>query len=142
MNSALTVQVATKAVIENDAGEVLLLKRSRPYHGQTVLSWDVPGGRIDPGETLEEALRRELKEETTLDLTAMGPVFHLKDFIIEAEKIHVVRITFRAQASGTVSLSHEHAEHRWVPRDELPLENTAVHFVEALEANEWIGVAA
>ena len=134
----LQLQVATKAVIENEDGAVLLLQRSKPYHGQTVLTWDIPGGRIDSGESLEQALRRELKEETDLELESVGPVLHVKDFIIETESIHVVRITFKATVKGEIKLSHEHTDYRWVPKAELPLEPTAIHFIEALQANGWI----
>ena len=134
----MQVQAAAKAVIQDDDGAVLLLRRSTPYVGQTNLIWDIPGGRLDAGESLEETLRRELREETALELQELGPVFHVKDFIIDAEGIHVVRITFAAKATGTIKLSHEHVEHRWVPRAELPLPDTAIHFVEALQTNGWV----
>jgi ADP-ribose pyrophosphatase YjhB (NUDIX family) len=44
-------------------GEVLLIQRSRPIAGQ----WSLPGGHVEPGESLEAAVRRELKEETGVD---------------------------------------------------------------------------
>lgn len=48
-------QVGAKAIIRNEQGRLLLLKAAE--------YWDLPGGRLDVGETVEEALRRELHEE-------------------------------------------------------------------------------
>jgi len=48
-----------------EEGKILLVKRGRePFKGQ----WALPGGRIDEGETAEDCLRREMKEETGLEV--------------------------------------------------------------------------
>lgn len=58
-------QIGIKGLIRNKAGEILLLKipawSGNPSH------WDLPGGRMDPGETFVQTLRRELKEEISVD---------------------------------------------------------------------------
>ena len=57
------------AILTDDAGRLLLIKRGHePGKGL----WSIPGGRIEPGETDEEALIREVREETGLVVTA-GP---------------------------------------------------------------------
>ena len=59
---------AVAGIIVNDAGELLVTVRaSDPGKGQ----WDLPGGFIDPGETAEQALAREIKEELNLDVDSM-----------------------------------------------------------------------
>jgi 8-oxo-dGTP diphosphatase len=58
------------AVIKDDDGRLLLIKRKHePGMGQ----WSVPGGRIEPGETDQEAVIREIREETGLIVTP-GPL--------------------------------------------------------------------
>lgn len=61
--------LGVKALIQNAQKELLLLRRRS-------LVWDLPGGRIQKGETLEEALAREVYEETGLNIiSAPQPVF-------------------------------------------------------------------
>lgn len=132
-----TLQVGVKAVIENERGEILMLQRSQPYHGQDFLKWDIPGGRIDVGEELAVALKREITEETGLELQEIESIFHVQDIMFNP-KLHVVRITYLVKANGDVTLSEEHGEYRWVPKSELPLEPTDTFFVDALKANDWI----
>jgi 8-oxo-dGTP pyrophosphatase MutT (NUDIX family) len=54
-------QIGVKGLIRNKEGKILLLKI--PAWGGSPGYWDMPGGRMDPGETFEQTLRRELREE-------------------------------------------------------------------------------
>jgi len=54
-------QIGIKAVVRNDKGEILLLRHEGTDHYKTF--WDFPGGRMQPGETFEQTLERELLEE-------------------------------------------------------------------------------
>lgn len=56
--------VGVKALIFNTEGEVLLLERDHPIKK---MYWDIPGGRLQKGESLMDTLVREVKEETGLD---------------------------------------------------------------------------
>ena len=59
------------AVVMDDAGRLLLVRRGRePSRGL----WSVPGGRVEPGESGPDAVRREVLEETRLDVTVGAPV--------------------------------------------------------------------
>jgi ADP-ribose pyrophosphatase YjhB (NUDIX family) len=59
------------AVVHDAAGRLLLIRRGRaPSRGL----WSLPGGRVEPGETLEEAVEREVREETGLTVRAGAPV--------------------------------------------------------------------
>ncbi|MCG2829031.1 NUDIX domain-containing protein [Methanothermobacter sp. K4] len=108
--------LAVRAFIEDDNGRVLIIKRSE--NSKTNPStWELPGGKIGTGESIEEALKREVREETGLEITpseVMG-VVEQKFPIINA-----VHIIIRCRASGNVKLSHEHEGFAWVEPDGLP----------------------
>ena len=59
------------AVVHDDAGRLLLVRRGQdPHRGR----WSVPGGRIEAGESPEQAIEREVREETGLSVRAGAPV--------------------------------------------------------------------
>ncbi len=69
--SPVPVVPCVGAVVRDAAGRLLLVRRGRaPSRGL----WSLPGGRVEPGETLEEAVEREVREETGLTVRAGAPV--------------------------------------------------------------------
>lgn len=110
--------VATKGFIERD-GKVLVLRESSGYRdGTNAARYDVAGGRITPGEKLDEALRRETKEETGLDIE-VGAIFFADESIprpvVRGEEWQVVKIYFACKAApGEVVLSGDHDEYAWI----------------------------
>ena len=72
-----TVREAARALVVDADGRVLLVQYRRPVGDDTW--WGTPGGGIDPGETHEEAVRRELREEVGLHDFELGPLLY-EDF--------------------------------------------------------------
>ena len=60
----------TARVVLINGQDQLLLFRVRGAHGEL---WILPGGALDPGESWEECARRELTEETGIDVSRLGP---------------------------------------------------------------------
>jgi len=102
------------AVIQNQAGEVLCAKRS-PKMAQGGL-WEFPGGKIEPNETPEESLQREIREELGCEI-AVGP--QVADITYTYPNQVVRLITYRARLMGGQPTPREHAELRWVPVPQL-----------------------
>jgi len=104
--------VGVKAVIVSPAGEILLLKSSAHDF------WDVPGGRIDDNETIEQALLRELSEELPSHtrprvgelLNAYRVPGSIKDDLGLVLLFYRVAVDF----DGDIKLSSEHTTFEWM----------------------------
>lgn len=103
-----------------DARRVLLIKRAHePLKGQ----WSLPGGRVELGETLEQAVAREVQEETGLDVD-VGPIVDVLDRITRDEdgrvEHHYVLVDFVCRPSGGILSSASDADAaEWVPIEAL-----------------------
>jgi 8-oxo-dGTP diphosphatase len=95
--------------VERD-GEILLLKRAG---GEMTGAWYIPGGAVDAGETVEEAARRELFEESGLAPT--GPLTCVGVSHMEAYGLESLQVLYACDcAPGDVVLSDEHSAARWM----------------------------
>jgi len=89
-------------------GKILLLKRAvDPFKGY----WHLIGGHVDENETLKQALRREFKEETNLEIEA-GRII---DGRIEktSDRTKIIVTLEVAFAQGEIKLNHENSEYNW-----------------------------
>jgi len=66
-----TVHVAV-GVIENEKGEIFIAQRLPEQHQGG--KWEFPGGKVEPGETVQQALTRELKEECNIEVLDSAPL--------------------------------------------------------------------
>lgn len=118
----MNFQVGVKAFLKNKEGKYLLLKRSSEKYPEVSGAWDVPGGRINPGTSLLENLRREVKEETGLRIISAPRLLAAQD-IMPSAKRHIVRLTYLAETEGEPALdATEHIEYRWLASSEMKAE--------------------
>ena len=115
--------LGVKALIRNNSGEILLLRRSKEY-SDSYNSWGFPGGRIQKGETLKQALIRETEEETGItDLEITGEFgFTTTPHRITRGKedygVLLVIYKCKIDESTQLTLSQEHDAFSWYSPEE------------------------
>ncbi|HEY91543.1 MAG TPA: NUDIX domain-containing protein [Dehalococcoidia bacterium] len=120
---AESIMIGVGAVIEDSAGRILLVKHRPERGGYWQGKWICPGGKIEPGETIQEAIKREVKEETQLNIELVTPL-HPFDRIVRSEdgtlKLHVIYIDYLAKMTGgTVNPGSDVGEAKWVSRERI-----------------------
>jgi acetyl-CoA carboxylase carboxyl transferase subunit beta len=94
----MDARLAVGAVVFRQDGAVLLVQRGRPPRAG---SWSLPGGKVEEGESIGEAVEREVLEETGLAVVA-GPVVEVLTLSSDGYRyrVHDVRCTLRDPASA------------------------------------------
>jgi len=115
MQAAHPPIVGVGAVIWNGRGEIVLIRRGRePRLGE----WSIPGGRLEWGESVREAVVREVREETGLEVEIAGLIDVVDSVTRDASgKVvrHYVLIDFLVRhVSGTLRAGSDAAEAHWV----------------------------
>ncbi|HCT64237.1 MAG TPA: DNA mismatch repair protein MutT [Lachnospiraceae bacterium] len=107
-----------KAIIAVD-NRVLILKKVKANGEKLDSKWDLPGGKVEFGETLEEALIREVKEETGCNASIIKP-YKFWTFY-PSDNVQIVGTTFfcRLTDECRIQLSEEHSEFAWIYQDEV-----------------------
>ena len=103
--------LATVGLVIRQNGAVLILKRRADDFMPNL--WEVPGGHVDPGESIEEAAARELQEETGWRLLSLGPLVSVFEY--DGEGARTREWNFEVAAAMNTPLLHpEHQASRWV----------------------------
>ena len=121
-----------RGLIVNAAGRLLLM-RSHKWRDK----WVVPGGHIELGERMDDALRRELREETSLEIHDIRLLLH-QEFVYDDafwERRHFIFFDFLCRTDEReVQLNSEAQAYRWVTVEEafeMPIEPYTRRLIEA-----------
>lgn len=105
-----TVNVVAGAIVS--AGRLFATQRG---YGDWAGWWEFPGGKIEPGEAPEEALRRELREELALEVRVGEEVARVE---YDYPKFHLSMLLYLCTPEGEPTLK-EHSAARWLSKEEL-----------------------
>jgi len=118
MKSEQLYHIGVKAVIYNHKNHILILKRTgRDY-------WDLPGGRIQEGERVQDTFYREIREETGLialdDIISYGLYLTSIKFLVNEQTIGLIFYyhTCRITKEDPIILSPEHSGFKWARVEE------------------------
>lgn len=123
-----TIEVVAGVIKDGD----LIFATQRGY-GEFKDGWEFPGGKMEPGETAEQALARELKEELTVDVN-VGKKICTVD--CDYPKFHLTMHCFYASVVGGKLTLLEHEAARWLHVAELHSVNWLPADVDAVKAIE------
>ena len=111
------------AAIFSEQNKVLAMKRAA--HKPAAGKWEFPGGKIEPGETPEQAIKREIREELNIEITRLTHFDNSKTVTTEWE---VELDCFLVESDSMPTESTDHDEMRWVEIENL-------HNLDWLEAD-------
>ena len=102
------------AIIENESKEILCALRSPRMSLPN--KWEFPGGKIESGETLKEAIEREIKEELSCEVKFINS---FNDNTHEYDKFAVNLVTVKCHLVAGSPTACEHSKLIWLPRENL-----------------------
>jgi 8-oxo-dGTP pyrophosphatase MutT (NUDIX family) len=114
-------QVGVKALITSKKGNILVLFSGDWHLKNQTEHWDIPGGRIQEGQTALQTLRREVEEETGIkEISKIEPfsgvISNFKDIPVGEHNVGLALIIYKVGIpdSSEVILSPEHSNYEWV----------------------------
>jgi 8-oxo-dGTP diphosphatase len=117
------ILVAVGAIIEDDRDRILLVKHKKERGGYWQGKWICPGGALEFGEEIQEGIKREVKEETNLEIDLVRPLVPF-DRIVKLDErtgLHVIYIDYIAKMlGGELKVSSDVGEALWVGKRNIP----------------------
>ena len=118
-NIPRNISIGVHALIVDEINKILITRRSK-NDNYMPLMWDLPGGSVEMGEIVEDALTREVREETNICISPIKPIYVHTD-LSQAPQNHIIQIVYKcAYTGGDIALRpDEHDEYRWIPYNDI-----------------------
>jgi len=116
------ILVAVGAVIQDDEGKILLVKHKKERGGYWQGKWICPGGELEYGEGIEQGIKREVKEETNLEIELITPLVPFDRIVKVNEEttLHVIYIDYTARLlGGEFKVASDVGKASWVEKENL-----------------------
>ena len=102
--------LTVRGIIKNDDDEILIVKR-HPKSRTDPEMWELPGGKVEKGEFFTDALVREIKEETNLDVKVGDFCEAIQNDYMHKRTVQIMM--YLTDITGEVKISDEHTEWMW-----------------------------
>lgn len=127
--------LTVRGIIKNGSGEILIVKR-HPKSKTDPEMWELPGGKVERGEFFADALVREIKEETNLDV-------EIGDFCeaVQNDYSHkrtVQLMMYLINVEGEVKISDEHTEFMWASIEKMKTLEISTSLKKLLEKKDYM----
>ena len=127
--------LTVRGIIKNGSGEILIVKR-HPKSKTDPEMWELPGGKVEREEFFADALVREIKEETNLDV-------EIGDFCeaVQNDYSHkrtVQLMMYLINVKGEVKISEEHTEFMWASIEKIKTLEISTSLKKLLEKKEYV----
>jgi ADP-ribose pyrophosphatase YjhB (NUDIX family) len=124
--------VSVAGVIIDDHGQALLVQRRDNHH------WEPPGGVLEPGETIQDCLRREVREETGLDVEPVAITGIYQNMTRD-----IIALVFRCKITGgDLAANEEAAAFRWASETDVTTLAAEAYAVRVFDAQHPDGPPA
>jgi len=130
--------LAVRAIITDEDGRVLILKRANTVQGNG--KWCLPGGNIEYAQQVNDAVTKEIEEETSLICEDVKFLFYLENLPSEESELHYVNLVFLCSAEGTIELNSESSDYAWIGSDEINEYNMAFKNERALKQFWYLNI--
>ena len=118
-----TIMIGVGAVIEDEAGRILLVRHLPEKGGFWQGKWICPGGELELGETIEAGIKREVREETQLEIELLESLIPF-DRIVRSDDyvlLHVIYIDYLARVmGGKLKPGSDISDAIWVEKKHIP----------------------
>ncbi len=110
---------AVRAIIRNSENKILILKRDNTSFCEGC--WNLPGGKVDFGDTAEDSVKKEIYEETKLKCTGANFLFYMNNLPNKLYNTHFLTLFFECECEGEceIDFNGESSDYCWIDKDEL-----------------------
>ena len=127
--------LTVRGIIKNYSGEILIVKR-HPKSRTDPEMWELPGGKVEKGEFFADALVREIKEETNLDVNIGDFAEAIQNDYSHKRTVQIMM--YLVDVEGEVKISDEHTDFMWASLDEIRTLDISTSLKKVLEKRNWV----
>lgn len=128
-----TYGLTVRGIIKNN-DEILVVKR-HPKSRTDPEMWELPGGKVESGEFFTDALVREIKEETNLDVSVADFCEAIQNDYSHKRTVQIMM--YLENIEGEVKISDEHTDWKWATLEEIKTLNISTSLKKLLKKRNW-----